>query len=224
MDTYRCFCAALASLLMAGSAALGAATLPVIKVSDQQGVPVSEAVVLLLGAAALVPAASEVVVDQVNLTFVPRVVVVPKGGSVRFPNSDATRHHVYSFSDAKTFELRLYKANDAPPVQFEKTGLVLLGCNIHDSMRGFIWVTDEQVFAVSDSEGRLSLPEFVAADQARFRVWHPQLSEPIELSLTDLKQQDDVLSIVLPFTLVVTGANQTSVLRNRLQRFKKHGD
>ena len=82
------------------------------------------------------------IMDQRKLMFVPDVLVVQTGTAVDFPNSDQVRHQVYSFSGAKTFELALYAGRAHAPVVFDRSGLVTLGCNIHDSMVGYIWVTD----------------------------------------------------------------------------------
>ncbi len=68
-------------------------------------------------------------------------------------------HHVYSFSEAKTFELALYKGNAHPPLVFDRPGVVVLGCNIHDSMLGYILVVDTPHFASTDAAGALSLDE-----------------------------------------------------------------
>ncbi len=76
------------------------------------------------------------IMDQRNLAFVPDVLVVQTGTAVDFPNSDQVRHQVYSFSDAKTFQLALYAGRAHAPVVFNRAGLVTLGCNIHDSMLG----------------------------------------------------------------------------------------
>ncbi len=76
--------------------------------------------------------------DQQGHQFVPHLLVVQAGTEVTFPNSDNVSHHVYSFSPTKPFELPLYKGDVYPPVTFEKAGIVVVGCNIHDSMLGYI--------------------------------------------------------------------------------------
>lgn len=99
------------------------------------------------------------VVDQVNKTFVPGVLPIVVGTSVRFPNHDQIRHHVYSFSPTKSFELPLYKGEDAPPVLFDKVGVVKIGCNIHDWMSGIILVLPSPHFSVTDAAGRFVLED-----------------------------------------------------------------
>ena len=84
------------------------------------------------------PAHGVASIDQVGKQFVPRVSIIRTGTAVTFPNSDNIRHQVYSFSKAKPFTLKLYSGSPAAPVLFDKAGLVLLGCNIHDRMVAFV--------------------------------------------------------------------------------------
>ncbi len=76
---------------------------------------------------------------------------------VQFPNKDNIRHHVYSFSAARKFELPLYSGTPAQPVLFDKVGVVKLGCNIHDWMIGYIYVTETPYFGKSNAEGRVDM-------------------------------------------------------------------
>jgi plastocyanin len=96
--------------------------------------------------------------------------------AVDFPNSDQVRHQVYSFSGAKKFELALYAGRPQAPVIFERAGLVTLGCNIHDNMLGYIWVTDSLWYGQSDASGRLQLHD-LAAGAYTVRIWHALLNE-----------------------------------------------
>ena len=100
------------------------------------------------------------------------MLAVRTGTSVSFPNSDDIRHQVYSFSPAKRFELRLYQGTPSEPVLFDKPGLVVLGCNIHDWMLGYIYVTDDPWFAVSDEHGRAAIADLPAGRYA-VTLWHP---------------------------------------------------
>ena len=93
------------------------------------------------------------IMDQHDYEFVPHLLVVQTGTSVTFPNSDDVSHHVYSFSETKTFELPLYKGDVYPPVAFDRPGIVVVGCNIHDGMLGYIRVVDTPHFAVTDERG-----------------------------------------------------------------------
>ncbi len=148
-----------------------------IRVLDQQGVPLADAVAELQPAQApQAPQASQAAtlpeVAQKDLTFVPFVSAVRKGSKVEFPNQDKTRHHVYSFSPAKVFELKLYAGKPEAPILFEKAGIVALGCNIHDYMQAFIYVGDSPYLAVSNNEGVSQLTA-VPDGQYQLKVWHP---------------------------------------------------
>ncbi len=139
-------------------------------------------------AAPKAPAAAKAVMDQRNLEFVPEVLVVQSGTAVDFPNSDQVRHQVYSFSDAKTFQLALYAGRAHEPVIFSRAGLVTLGCNIHDSMVGYIYVTDSPWFGRTGPDGVLKLHDLPAGDYT-VRIWHallnesgPQLSSKLHLA------------------------------------------
>jgi plastocyanin len=113
------------------------------------------------------------VMDQTNNAFVPHVLIVQRGTSVLFPNNDAVSHHVYSFSEAKTFELGLYKGDVYPPVQFDKAGVVVLGCNIHDGMLGYIVVVDTPHFALTDDQGNVEL-DGLADGNYTIDLWTPR--------------------------------------------------
>jgi plastocyanin len=111
------------------------------------------------------------VVDQINKTFVPGLLPIVVGTSVRFPNHDQIHHHVYSFSPTKTFELPLYKGEDAPPVLFDKVGVVKIGCNIHDWMSGIILVVPSPHFAVTGADGQFVLEDLPAGTYTLV-AWH----------------------------------------------------
>ena len=150
-----------------------------VQVNDAAGKALPDAVVFLESAdasrarAAARPLAG-VEIAQVNRQFEPRVLVVPQGTSVQFPNRDSVRHHVYSFSAAKNFELKLYSGTPANPVLFDKTGVAVLGCNIHDNMVAWVVVVDTPYFGRSAALGQVALPN-VPAGAYRLRVWHPNL-------------------------------------------------
>jgi plastocyanin len=112
------------------------------------------------------------VMDQINKQFSPHVLVVPVNSQVSFPNKDDIRHHVYSFSLAKTFELKLYSGKPKSPVRFEDKGLVVMGCNIHDAMVGYIYVSDENNAYLSDTNGEVLLTQPLALN-TQLKIWHP---------------------------------------------------
>jgi plastocyanin len=114
------------------------------------------------------------VVDQINLEFVPHVKPILVGSPVYFPNKDHVRHHVYSFSPAKRFELPLYAGTPAEPVVFDRPGIVTIGCNIHDWMIGYIYVAETPYLARTGADGRARL-ENLPAGRYVIRVWHPRM-------------------------------------------------
>ncbi|HJY37209.1 MAG TPA: methylamine utilization protein, partial [Steroidobacteraceae bacterium] len=145
------------------------------QVVGQDGKPIANAVVFVQEPASLQPAASSApaIMDQFNKTFVPEMLPIAVGTQVRFPNRDQIRHHVYSFSRPKRFELPLYKGEDAPPVLFDKPGVVKIGCNIHDWMSAIILVLPNDRFAVTKDDGTFSLPG-LDSGQYTITAWHAQ--------------------------------------------------
>jgi plastocyanin len=167
-------------LTVCATAPAAAGTLHV-KVVDERGTPIERVAVWAMpGAAApaVEPGATRdapsAVMDQADNAFVPHVLVVQAGTSVLFPNNDVVSHHVYSFSEAKAFELGLYKGNAHPPLLFEKPGLVVLGCNIHDGMLGYILVVETPHYSLTDAHGALALESLPPGDYT-LRVWTPRL-------------------------------------------------
>lgn len=143
---------------------------------DSTGQPLANAVLTLQGPLGSAPAAAAGVMDQRAQQFMPHVLAVRTGTAVSFPNSDDIRHHVYSFSPAKRFELRLYQGTPSEPVLFDTPGVVALGCNIHDWMLGYVYVTDDPWFAVSDEQGRVQF-EGLLPGRYQINLWHPQLAD-----------------------------------------------
>ncbi len=155
------------------------------------GAPVEGAVVVaepLAGAPKPQPG-QKAVMDQRNLAFVPAVLVVQTGTAVDFPNSDQVRHQVYSFSEAKTFQLGLYAGGAHDPVVFNRAGLVTLGCNIHDSMVGYIYVTDSPWYGRTGADGTLRLHDLPAGEYT-VRVWHQLLDESVPQLSSRLRLAD----------------------------------
>jgi plastocyanin len=167
----------LVALAFAGAVSPLAAAPLTVRVVDSSGRPVRDAVVAYYpaGAAARQPhAAARYVVAQQNLQFRPFLTIVPVGADVSFPNLDPTKHHVYSFSAAKKFELKLFAKDQSRSVHFDKAGVVALGCNIHDQMSAFIFVTDTGWTARTNGQGIASFGDAPGAP-GRVVVWHPYL-------------------------------------------------
>lgn len=156
---------------------LAQAAMVAVQVQDSAGKPLPGAVVFLESrdARQLAKPLASAEIAQVGRQFVPRVLVVPAGTAVTFPNRDTVRHHVYSFSPNKQFELKLYTGTAANPVVFDKPGIAVLGCNIHDNMTAWVVVVETPFFASSDAAGAASLRD-VPAGSYRMRVWHPGLA------------------------------------------------
>ncbi len=147
-----------------------------ITVADSRGQSAAQVVVVArpIGAAAAANAAKSATVTQQFQTFTPGVMPISVGTTVEFPNLDRMRHHVYSFSPAKTFEIHLYSGEDTPKVTFDVPGVITLGCNIHDWMTGYLYVTDAPYFAATDEAGIATLRN-VPPGEYRLAVWHPKL-------------------------------------------------
>ncbi len=149
-----------------------------VMVHDGAGAPLSDAIVALYPHTGVVSAAiasTERKMDQVDKQFLPRVLAIHVGDTVIFPNSDNIRHHVYSFSPARTFQLPLYRGIPSEPVRFDTAGKVVLGCNIHDRMSAHIYVLDAPLFAMTEA-GRHTFSG-VAPGDYEVAVFHPRQSE-----------------------------------------------
>lgn len=170
------------ALFLAASAR--AATITV-DVRDARGSAVADAVVYAVPEGRELPLAKKTaIMDQKNRMFVPHVLPVQTGTAVRFPNSDDIRHQVYSFSSAKVFQLPLYEGTPANPVVFDRSGVVTLGCNIHDRMSAYIVIVDTPYFATTTKKGRAQLTA-VGSGRYALRVWYPEMSsEPAPVPLT----------------------------------------
>ena len=146
----------------------------VLQVIDEHGAAVENAAVALkpVGTAApFKPAKAEIV--QQGKRFIPLMTAVPTGTSISFPNLDTVRHHVYSFSPAKPFELKLYIGTPAAPVVFDKPGVVVMGCNIHDPMVAYVVVSDTPWVGVSDAAGQVRI-DGAPAGEYELEYWHPR--------------------------------------------------
>ena len=166
--------AAAATAIAAFSAAASAAAVD-IAVTDADGRPLAGAVVFLESPAAraAVRPLPAYEIGQQARQFQPQVNVVTVGSEVRFPNRDTVRHHVYSFSPTKAFELKLYTGVEASPIAFDQPGIVVLGCNIHDGMVAWVLVVATPYHGVSGADGRIRLD--VPAGSYRLRSWHNSL-------------------------------------------------
>ena len=148
-----------------------------VRVTDPTGLPVTDAVVyanVITGTPPDRPK-REISVEQINKEFVPLVSVLQAGTLVNFPNRDTVRHHVYSFSPAKTFEIKLYSGVPGKPIMFEKAGEIVLGCNIHDTMLAYMLVVDTPIFSKTDKRG-MALLDGLSAGEYEILTWYPGLT------------------------------------------------
>jgi plastocyanin len=159
--------------LIAGSVVAGNVSVTVL---DESGKPLRDAVVFLESAQAkrLAKPLPTAQMAQRDKTFIPSLLVVPTGTSVSFPNIDTVRHHVYSFSPAKRFELKLYVGTPTNPVLFDKAGVVVMGCNIHDQMLACILVVDTPFYGIAPANGVVNINELPSGDYS-LQVWHSRL-------------------------------------------------
>jgi len=187
------------------SAGAGAGAAPgfVARVEAPDGSLVVDAVVALVpleASASRRPRAAappRATMDQVDLGFVPHVLAVEVGTVVDFPNSDQVRHSIYSFSAARTFEIKLYRGFEAPPVTFDRPGLVVLGCNIHDHMLGFVYVLESPWLATSDAAGRVAIAD-APPGRYRLELRHPRLEESLVVAREIVLPDDARATLALP--------------------------
>lgn len=172
---FRLRYAPLLLIVLCGTPAL--ASVVTLTVRTAAGTPAEDALIVF-DPRDSVPAAGKAsaTIDQLNKHFVPHVTIVRTGTAVTFPNSDKIRHQVYSFSPAKSFDLKLYAGSPKEEVIFDKPGLVVLGCNIHDSMVGFVAVVDSPYFGKVPSSGELAVD--LPPGRYALRMWHPHMSAP----------------------------------------------
>jgi len=120
------------------------------------------------------PSAAEI--QTQNRTFMPRVIVVPVGSTVRFPNGDPIKHNVFSVSPGNRFDLGLYGKGAGKAQRFDKPGLVRVFCNVHRTMSCSVWVLDTPYYATPGTDGSFTM-NGVPAGRGTLRVWNPRAEE-----------------------------------------------
>src|SRR6478736_676776 len=177
-------------------------------VTDQRGQPVADAVVDVLPPPGSTPPAAPAprthTVNQVALTFVPYIEVLRPGDRVVFHNGDRTRHHVYSFSAAKSFEFMLSPGQSSTPLELERAGVIAVGCNIHDSMITYLYVSDAPWSVRTAADGVATVGGVPAGSAYRVRAWQPRLrpgrapsmQENVTIAEGTTKQLDFKLSLL----------------------------
>ena len=161
--------------LMQSIAAAGSLT---VKVGGETGAALGEVGVYAEPAVALAPlkTAPKAEIEQRARKFSPRVSIVQTGTEISFPNNDTVRHHVYSFSPAKIFDIKLYSAGTpGNPGPFDKAGTVVVGCNIHDQMVAYIHVVNTPYFAKTDAAGQARINGLPPGKYV-LKAWHYNLA------------------------------------------------
>jgi plastocyanin len=108
------------------------------------------------------PPSEPVVLDQLNLRFVPKILPILAGTRVEFPNSDEIRHNVFSPGSAEKFSLGTYPSGTTRSRVFNTPGEVTLLCNVHAEMSAYIVLLETPYFAVTDSQGNFTIPKVPA--------------------------------------------------------------
>jgi len=192
LKTFKYLC--LSGLFIASNLALAGEIN--VTVTDLSGNPLQDAVVYAEPANKQTTAnPSSALIAQKGRRFIPLVTVAQTGASVTFPNNDTVRHHVYSFSPAKTFELKLYSGVPAAPVIFDKSGIAVLGCNIHDQMIAYVNIVDTPYFTKTDLDGKAKLVDLPNGSY-QLKTWHYAVTKE---NYTDVQ------------TISVKGAEQAAV-------------
>jgi len=148
-------------------------------VAQAQLAPPSEVenvVVYLRDAPAGSVAPRRTAIHQRGETFLPRVVAVPVGSTVDFPNDDPIYHNVFSLSRARTFNLGRFPRGESRAVRFDKSGIVKVFCDIHSHMAATVIVFNHPWFTVPDAEGGFELDNLPAGSQD-VTAWHERLGE-----------------------------------------------
>jgi plastocyanin len=186
---------------------LGAAELTV-RITASRDALVADAVVSITpkpGTSAPVvrPVAETRIIDQKNETFIPYVEIFRPGDSIVFHNSDHTRHHVYSFAPARQFEFVLTSGESSSPLQLGHAGVVAVGCNIHDQMITYAYISDAPWIARSGADGRVVIDTLPAGD-FDVRVWHPQLrpGQPDPAQALHIAATSDSKNLVFSLSLL----------------------
>lgn len=193
-----------------------------VQVLDDHGKPIGDAVVSMVASAATagdppaLPVAQTKIIDQRRETFLPYVEIFRPGDRVVFRNSDTTRHHVYSFSPTRSFEMVVRPGRSTAPLLLDRAGIVAVGCNIHDHMRNWLFVSSAPWLAITDAAGQVRF-DAMPVGKYTVTVWHPQLSPrqpPVERQLDVPADRADMK---LPVTLSLLPDPRMPMDHNRMQ-------
>tara|TARA_R110002049_G_scaffold12203_6_gene54989 strand:- start:174 stop:788 length:615 start_codon:yes stop_codon:yes gene_type:complete len=194
---HTCLRLIVAAILTASSGIAYASNLTV-QVNASNRAPLEDVVVYLISnkTTAISVPGPRPEIQQINKAFVPLVSVVQTGSLVDFPNKDKFRHHVYSFSEAKKFEIKLYADTPSKPILFDKPGYVVMGCNIHDNMISHLLIIDTPYFAKSDARGRAMISNVPNGDYSLI-AWYYQRPDKNALTLPVSVKTDATQMLVI---------------------------
>jgi len=136
-------------------------------------------------------------VNQQGAMFTPHVLPVVAGTTVEWPNNDNIYHNVFSMSEAKPFDLGLYKNPEVKRITFDKAGRVDVFCSIHANMSCVVVVLENPWFAVADDHGRYAITN-VPAGIYQLKAWHERLppqSQPVTVTETGEVKVDFKLGV-----------------------------
>ncbi|MFK8028831.1 MAG: methylamine utilization protein [Gammaproteobacteria bacterium] len=165
-------------------------------ITDENNQPLKHAAVILSNGDSVTPLAATKIAQH-DAEFIPAVSIVAQGSAVSFPNFDRAKHHVYSFSKAKAFELELFKGNPAEPVLFDTPGIVTMGCNMHDWMYAVTYIVDSPYAALTDEKG-LAVFTDLPNDRFELAVWHPRHPQKDVVETILVSEANKLHSIALP--------------------------
>lgn len=197
-------------LALVGGAAAGAqgrpdgrvsGTIAILEKHNRPSPDIGDAVIYLVGGAETPARPVTVDVPIADKRFVPDVIVVPVGSTVRFPNTDPFSHNVFSASDPNSFDLGLYGRGQAKDHVFDHPGLAYVYCNVHSSMVAYVEVMPNRWFTQAGADGSFVIGD-VPPGRYRLHVWHPRVQQ-------EVVQEVDVpaggLSLARPVTLDARG-------------------
>ena len=125
---------------------------------------------------AATPAAIDITIN--DKVYRPRVVVIPIGSTVRFPNTDPFDHNVFSVTEPNQFDLGLYGRGAAKTHTFTRPGLVRVYCNVHPKMVAYVVVMANRYYAQPGVDGSFTI-ENVLPGHYKLHVWHERISAEI---------------------------------------------
>lgn len=136
------------------------------------------------------PSREKIAIKQLNKQFMPRVMVVPRGTKVDFPNEDSVFHNVFSLSPGNNFDLGTYRAGDKPgSVVLATPGVVKVFCNLHSQMSASILVVPGSLFTKVSADGSFRLTG-IPPGKHKIAVWAPN-ADPITREL-DIRNDTQV--------------------------------